>query len=471
MKTQQVRSSRRMSVLVVLGTRPEAIKLAPVITELRRHHDVTTRVCVTGQHREMIQPILELFDVHPEIDLTLMTPDQRLSSLTAAALRRLEEVLESTAPDWVMLQGDTTSAMSAALAAFYRRIPVAHVEAGLRTHDLARPFPEEGNRRIVDALATVHFAPTELARHNLLREGTNGSTIYVTGNTVIDALLTVGSLPEDRSVGPLASVPAQRRIVLVTAHRRESFGPGLRDICLAVREIADALPDVQCVYPVHLNPNVQEPARAILAGHKGISLIPPLDYASLVHLIRRSTLILTDSGGLQEEAPTFGKPVLVLREVTERPEAVQAGCARIVGTDKRFIVSAALELLTDRSAYDRMAKIANPFGDGHASERIVRVLLRDWPVEVASPRAGDLAAVAQVSEALTANRNRGCCEPARNGRLISLYDGLAAADNVDSERRGEERGEDHAGPSPIARADSERIPVRVPRTAAQEDNS
>lgn len=384
MNTQQDRSSRLTVVLVVLGTRPEAIKLAPVITELRRHPDVTTRVCVTGQHREMVQPILELFNVRPDIDLALMTPDQRLPSLTAAALTQIEEVVASTAPDWVVLQGDTTSAMSAALAAFYRQVPVAHVEAGLRTHDLARPFPEEGNRRIADALATVHFAPTELARHNLLREGADSSAIYVTGNTVVDALLTVGNLPQARLGGPLACLPANRRIILLTAHRRESFGPGLREVYHAVREIADALPDVQFVYPVHLNPNVQEPAHAILADHERISLIPPLDYLSLVHLIRRATLILTDSGGIQEEAPTFGKPVLVLREVTERPEAVQAGCARIVGTERRVIISAALELLTDRSAYDRMAHVANPFGDGHASERIVRVL-RSWPIVGASP--------------------------------------------------------------------------------------
>ena len=384
MNTRHVRPSQLITVLVVLGTRPEAIKLAPVITELRCHPDVTTRVCVTGQHREMIQPILELFNVRPDIDLALMTPDQQLSSLTATALTRIEEVVASTAPDWVVLQGDTTTAMAAALAAFYRQVPVAHVEAGLRTHDLARPFPEEANRRIADALATVHFAPTELARHNLLREGAHDSAIHVTGNTVVDALLTVGRLPEVGSVGPLTCLPTNRRIVLLTAHRRESFGPGLRDVYHAVREIADTLPDIQFVYPVHLNPNVQEPAYAILADHERISLIPPLDYVSLVHLIRRATLILTDSGGIQEEAPTFGKPVLVLREVTERPEAVQAGCARIVGTDRQVIVSAALELLTDRSAYDRMAHIANPFGDGHASERIVRVL-RDWPVAGARP--------------------------------------------------------------------------------------
>jgi len=397
MNTRQV---RHKTVLVVLGTRPEAIKLAPVISELRRHADVATRVCLTGQHREMVQPILELFDVRPDVDLALMTPDQRLSSLTAAALTRIEEVIVSMAPDWVVLQGDTTSAMSAALAAFYRQVPVAHVEAGLRTHDLARPFPEEANRRIADALATVHFAPTELARRNLLREGAHNSTIYVTGNTVVDALQTVGSLPEDRLDDPLACLPSNRRIILMTAHRRESFGTGLRNVCHAVREIVDAVPDAQCVYPVHLNPNVREPACAILAGHDRISLIPPLDYVSMVHLMRRSTLILTDSGGLQEEAPTFGKPVLVLRDLTERPEAVKAGCARIVGTDRRIIVSAALALLNDRSAYDRMAKIANPFGDGHASKRIVRVL-RNWPAAGASP---DLARAAQAIDAVRTDR-------------------------------------------------------------------
>jgi UDP-N-acetylglucosamine 2-epimerase len=326
-----------------------------------------------------------------------------LSSLTAATLGRLDEVIESTAPDWVVLQGDTTSAMAAALAAFHRRVSIAHVEAGLRTHDLARPFPEEGNRRIADALATVHFAPTELARDNLLREGADSSRVYVTGNTVVDALLTVDSLPEEDSAGLPARLPLNRRIMLMTAHRRESFGGALRDICHAVREIVNAVPDLHCVYPVHLNPNVQEPARAILAGHERISLIPPLSYVSLVHMMRRSTLILTDSGGLQEEAPTFGKPVLVLRELTERPEAVHAGCARIVGTDRKAIISAALELLTDRSAYDRMAKIANPFGDGHASERIVRVL-RNWRLAGEEPRAADSVAAPQIIDALSAGR-------------------------------------------------------------------
>ena len=393
MSNHGVHSSGTTAVLVVLGTRPEAIKLAPVIKELRRHPDVLTRVCVTGQHREMVRPILEFFKVRPDIDLALMMPDQRLSSLTAYALMRLEEVISSNAPDWIVLQGDTTSTMSAALAALYCRIPVAHVEAGLRTHDLTRPFPEEANRRIAGTLATIHFPPTELARQNLLREGVNSSSIFVTGNTVVDSLMAVANA-EDRTSGPLAWIPPDRRIVLVTAHRRESFGAGLRSICKAVREIADILPDVHFVYPVHLNPNVQETTQAILSGHERISLIPPLEYVSLVHLIRRATLILTDSGGLQEEAPTFGKPVLVLRELTERPEAVHAGCARLVGTDRRVIVAAALELLTDNSCYDRMARVTNPFGDGHASERIVRVLRR-WP-HVAGMDPGALA-IAQKS--------------------------------------------------------------------------
>ena len=377
---------KQLRVLVILGTRPEAIKLAPVISELRLHPDVTTHLCVTGQHREMVQPILELFDLHPDTDLALMTPDQRLSSLTAAALGRLDEVIAAAPPDWVVVQGDTTSAMAAAMAAFYRRVRVAHVEAGLRTHDLARPFPEEGNRRIADALATAHFAPTQLARRNLLAEGVPDSSIHVTGNTVIDALLAVARLTAESDHAELRALVGDRRLILLTAHRRESFGAGLTDVFQAVREIADAVPDVQFVYPVHLNPNVQEPAHAVLDGHDRISLIPPLDYLSLVYLMRRATLILTDSGGIQEEAPTFGKPVLVLREVTERPEAVLAGCARIVGTDREEIVRATLELLHDRGVYDRMAKVANPFGDGHAGERIVEVLRRGSSTREADER-------------------------------------------------------------------------------------
>jgi UDP-N-acetylglucosamine 2-epimerase (non-hydrolysing) len=360
--------------MVVLGTRPEAIKLAPVIRELRRHGDIRTRVCLTGQHREMLDPLLSYFDIRPDFDLGLMTHDQRLVALTSTALTRVDEVIEEVKPQWVLVQGDTTSAMAAALASFYRRIPVGHVEAGLRTYDLARPFPEEANRRIIDTLSTAHFAPTERARTNLLREGTPESAVHVTGNTVIDALLDVANRPHDRTLGPIAAFPSDARVVLVTAHRRESFGPAMRDVCLAVRDIADAFSDVRVIYPVHLNPNVQTPVREILGGHERVLLMQPLDYVTLVHVMRRSTLILTDSGGIQEEAPSFGKPVLVLREVTERLEAVEAGCARVVGTDRDVIFATAAELLNDPVAYMGMAQVGNPFGDGRASQRIVRLL-------------------------------------------------------------------------------------------------
>lgn len=363
-------------VLVVLGTRPEAIKLAPVIRALRAAGtDVETRVCVTGQHREMLDPILRLFGIASDIDLGLMTPDQRLSRFGAAALVEVERVLEDARPDWVVVQGDTTTAMAASLAAFYQGIPVAHVEAGLRTNDKRRPFPEEVNRRIVDVLADLCFAPTDRAAGNLLREGIDPATIFVTGNTVIDALLEVCALPYDDRSGPLADIPFDRRLILVTAHRRESFGSGLEGICRAIRSLADEWEDVHVVYPVHLNPNVREPVARLLGGHQRISLVPPLDYLDLVQLMRRSTMILTDSGGIQEEAPSLGKPVLVLRAVTERPEAVEAGCARIVGTDPERIVAEAERLLTDGDAYRAMARPTNPFGDGRAAERIVKLLL------------------------------------------------------------------------------------------------
>jgi UDP-N-acetylglucosamine 2-epimerase len=357
---------KAFTALAILGTRPEAIKLAPVIAELRRTANVTTRVCVTGQHKEMLAPLLEFFSIEPEFDLKLMTADQRLSSLTAAAITHIGEVIEDVRPDWLLVQGDTTTSMAATLAGFYQRVRIAHVEAGLRTYDLARPFPEEANRRIVDILANAYFAPTARARRNLLGEGIDPSLVHVTGNTGIDALLEASRRPYDIGRSPLAALPLHRRIVLVTAHRRESFGTEIRQICRAIRLLADSVHDVHVVYPVHLNPNVQSPVRELLSNHERISLLPPLDYLSLVQLMRRATLILTDSGGIQEEAPTFGKPVLVLREVTERPEAVEAGCAKIVGN--------ALELLGDESAYARMAHAQNPFGDGHASERIVRVL-------------------------------------------------------------------------------------------------
>ena len=362
-------------ILVVLGTRPEAIKLATVINALRATPDeLTVAVCVTGQHREMLTPILELFAITPEYQLGLMTPNQKLARLTSAILDEITPVLEDFHPDWAIVQGDTTTALGACLASFYQHIRVAHVEAGLRTNDKRRPFPEEANRRIVDSLSDLHFAPTERARRSLLAEGTDPATVHVTGNTVIDALCQVSAREYDIGSGPLAGVPFDRRIVLVTAHRRESFGQGMIAICRALTRLVEEVPDVQVVYPVHLNPNVRDPVRDLLGGNPRISLLAPLDYESLVHLMRRATLILTDSGGIQEEAPTLGKPVLVLRDVTERPEAVEAGCARLVGTDPSRIVSEARRLLEDQGAYDRMARVVNPFGDGRASERIATVL-------------------------------------------------------------------------------------------------
>ncbi|HXE76441.1 MAG TPA: UDP-N-acetylglucosamine 2-epimerase (non-hydrolyzing) [Candidatus Xenobia bacterium] len=366
-----------MKVLSIFGTRPEAIKLAPVIKAMAaRPQDFTSGVCVSGQHRELLDPVLRLFDLRPDHDLAVMKPDQSLFYSTARILTDLEPVLVKERPDWVLVQGDTTTSFVASLAAFYLRIPVAHVEAGLRSRDLAQPFPEEANRRLADALATLHFAPTEGARQNLLAEGVPDSRIRVTGNTVIDALLDVAARPYDYARGPLASLPLDsRRVILVTAHRRESFGGPLRALCHAIRALAERYPDAHIVYPVHLNPNVQQPVRELLAGRSNISLHEPLDYEPFVHLMKRATLILTDSGGLQEEAPSLGVPVLVMREVTERPEGVAAGAARVVGTDTAAIVAAAAELLDSAAARARMSQVRNPYGDGKASARILEALL------------------------------------------------------------------------------------------------
>lgn len=387
-----------LKVLSIFGTRPEAIKLAPVIQALRAQpKEFTSRVCVTGQHRELLDQVLRLFDIRPDHDLAVMQPDQSLFASTARILTALEPVLAAEQPDWVVVQGDTTTAFAASLAAFYARVPVAHVEAGLRSRDLAQPFPEEANRRLADALTTLFFAPTEGARQNLLAEGVPDSRIRVTGNTVIDALLDVAARPYDFSRGPLASLPLDgRRIILVTAHRRENYslpltqktaggdvpaeasakaGPPLRALCGAIRAVAERFPDAQVVYPVHLNPNVQQPVRELLGGFKNISLLEPLDYEPFVHLMKRATLILTDSGGLQEEAPSLGVPVLVMREVTERPEGVAAGAARVVGTDPAKILAAAAELLDSPASRARMSVVRNPYGDGKASERIIDALL------------------------------------------------------------------------------------------------
>jgi UDP-N-acetylglucosamine 2-epimerase (non-hydrolysing) len=366
-----------MKVLAVVGTRPEAIKMAPVITTARRR-GVDVVVCATAQHRDMLDQVLGLFQIVPEHDLDLMRPNQSLSDLSARVLTGITPVIADEQPDWLLVQGDTTTAMIAALASFYQRVPVGHVEAGLRTGDLARPFPEEMNRRVVGVVTGAHFAPTSTARDNLLRENVPAGEIYVVGNTVVDALQATRALPCPAS--ELAAVPELapgERLVLVTAHRRESFGEGMRQIARALQRIARMHPDVRLVYPVHPNPNVQAPMREILDGEPRVHLIPPLDYLPFVHLMARAHLVISDSGGVQEEAPSLGIPALVLRETTERPEAVAEGCVRLVGVDEENIVAAAHELLTDDAAYARMARAVNPYGDGNAAERIVSILLRE----------------------------------------------------------------------------------------------
>lgn len=368
-----------MKVFSIFGTRPEAIKMAPVVKELGKHAEIENVVCVTAQHRQMLDQVLDLFAIQPDYDLNLMQPDQSLAELTAKALSELDAVLAKELPDWVLTQGDTTTAMVGSLAAFYRKIKVGHVEAGLRTWDKFQPFPEEINRKIADAVCDLHFAPTVQARANLLRESVNSASIVVTGNTVIDALLEVAAKDYDWHSGELAAllpyISAGKKIILVTAHRRENFGHPLREICQALKEIASRFADVQLVYPVHLNPNVQQVVRAELGDVPNITLLAPLDYLPLVQLMKVSYLALTDSGGLQEEAPGLGKPVLVLREVTERPEGVEAGTVQLVGTNKDRIVAATMRLLTDATEYNRMALAVNPYGDGKASQRIVESLL------------------------------------------------------------------------------------------------
>jgi len=367
-------------VLVVFGTRPEAIKLAPVIRELRRYPDhFVVTVCVTAQHRDMLDQVLALFEVEPDIDLDLMAEGQSPTQVAARVLLGLEPVLQDVRPDWVLVQGDTTTVMATAIAAHYARVRVGHVEAGLRTGDRCNPFPEEMNRIVADHVSDLHFAPTERARQNLLHEGIAPKHIHVTGNTVTDALLDVVARPwEPAASSTLARLrdisQSGRRLILVTAHRRENFGQPLEDICDALRALARR-GDVRLVYPVHPNPCVHDVVHARLSSVPNVILLPPLDYVELIYLLKHCTLVLTDSGGLQEEAPSLGKPVLVLREVTERPEAVEAGTARVVGTDTAKIVAEAERLLDDREAYARMALAVNPYGDGHAAERIVKVLM------------------------------------------------------------------------------------------------
>ena len=365
-----------LRVLVVFGTRPEAIKLCVLIRHLQElPESFTVRTCVTAQHRSMLDQVLEAFEVTPDRDLNLMKPEQSLFDVTTAALRGLEQVLAEEQPGMVLVQGDTTTTFAAALAAFYAKAPVGHVEAGLRTGDVQRPFPEEMNRMLTSRLSSLHFAPTQLAAENLLREGIGEQSIFVTGNTVIDALLSMRKALESgdilRPSWPFLD-PA-RKLILVTAHRRESFGEGLEQICEALAELARR-PDVQIAYPVHRNPNVQNPVNRKLAGVAGIELLDPIDYIPLVDLLMRCRFVLTDSGGIQEEAPSLGKPVLVMRGVTERPEAVEAGTALVVGADRARIVEQATRLLDDPAHYGRMSQLHNPYGDGHACERIAEAL-------------------------------------------------------------------------------------------------
>jgi UDP-N-acetylglucosamine 2-epimerase (non-hydrolysing) len=377
--------SRALRVLSVLGTRPEAIKMAPLVARLGATAGIEHRVCVTGQHREMLDQVLEVFAIRPDFDLMLMRAGQTLTDITTAVLNALPPVLADFKPDRLLVQGDTTTAMAATLAAFYHRIKVGHVEAGLRSHDFDNPWPEELNRRVADIVADQLYAPTEGARRNLLQEGIDPKRIHVTGNTVIDALLetvrrirTSPALQADLA-GRFPFLADNRRMVLVTGHRRESFGEGFERICQALLRLADR-PDLQVVYPVHRNPNVREPVHRILGNHPRIRLIEPQGYLPFVYLMNASYLILTDSGGVQEEAPSLGKPVLVMRETTERPEAVAAGTVRLVGTDSARIVAEATRLLDDPQAYAAMSRAHNPYGDGRAAARIVRELVREAAV-------------------------------------------------------------------------------------------
>ncbi len=377
-----------IKVALVLGTRPEAIKLAPVILAMRAADDFAPLVCNTGQHREMVGSALATFGIVADADLGLMRPDQSLGDLTGRAIPAIDAWLAEVRPDLVLVQGDTTTVFCAALAAFYRRLPLGHVEAGLRTWTKAAPFPEEVNRVLTTRLADWHFAPTESARRNLLREGVADGSVLVTGNTVIDALLIARARLRERPV-PIEGLDAdwlgdpRRRLVLITGHRRENFGDGFAAICAAIAELARTFPDVQFVYPVHLNPQVQAPVRRVLSGLPNVRLLAPQPYLPFVALMDRASVILTDSGGIQEEAPSLGKPVLVMRETTERPEALAAGTVKLVGANARAIVGETASLLRDASALAAMATRQNPYGDGHASDRILAACR-----EIAAPTAG-----------------------------------------------------------------------------------
>jgi UDP-N-acetylglucosamine 2-epimerase (non-hydrolysing) len=372
----------KRKVLLVFGTRPEAIKMAPLVNEFKKHSNkFDTRVCVTAQHREMLDQVLDFFEITPDYDLNLMKPGQNLYGLTAAIITNLQPVLEEFKPDYVYVHGDTSTTMVAGLAAFYSGAKICHIEAGLRTHNMRSPFPEEMNRQVTSRITDYHFAPTDKAAQNLIDENIDRSKIIITGNTVIDALLEssdkVKSI-ESKEIDKLKQlINPDKKLILVTGHRRENHGQGFINICEALKEIATTHPDVQIIYPVHLNPKVKEPVYRILSEVSNIHLIDPIAYPSFVWLMNQSYLIITDSGGVQEEAPSLGKPVLVMRDTTERPEAVDAGTVILVGTDKNKIVNEANSLLTDKVKYQKMSELHNPYGDGKACERIVDYIIQN----------------------------------------------------------------------------------------------
>lgn len=367
------------TVLVVFGTRPEGIKMAPVVAALRRETSLDVKTCVTGQHREMLDQVLRLFDIKPDVDLAIMKSGQDLTDITSTILLKLRDVLAQIKPAIILVHGDTSTTFAASLAAFYARIPVAHVEAGLRTHNKYSPFPEEINRKLTAGLTDIHFAPTENAKSNLIAEGILETSIHVTGNTVIDALMeTVKRIEASKELDnslhrEFDFLETSKKTILVTGHRRENFGQGIKDICRALIEISQR-EDVQIVYPVHPNPNIQKPVEKLLSQYPNIHLIPPRDYLPFIHLLKRSYIILTDSGGIQEEAPSLGKPVLVMRDTTERPEAVLAGTVKLVGTSTDLIVKHATQLLDDPVLYESFSRKNNPYGDGQASKRIASVV-------------------------------------------------------------------------------------------------
>ncbi|WAH39317.1 non-hydrolyzing UDP-N-acetylglucosamine 2-epimerase [Alicyclobacillus dauci] len=362
--------------MTVFGTRPEAVKMAPLVRVLDAHPDIESLVCVTAQHREMLDQVLEVFDVRPDVDLDIMEPNQTLGKITTKAITGLETVFGEKRPDIVLVHGDTTTTFAAALAAFYQQVAIGHVEAGLRTYEKYSPFPEEMNRQLADVLCDLFFAPTDLSATNLLNEGRKSENIFITGNTAIDAMRT--TVRENYHHPVLDTMPGGRRLIYMTSHRRENWGEKLENICRAARRIVEAHEDIQLVYPVHLNPTVRDTVFTIMGGHPRIHLLDPLGVVDNHNFMARSTLILTDSGGIQEEAPSLGVPVLVLRDTTERPEGIEAGTLKLVGTDEETIVTEANHLLSDKAAYDDMAGRKNPYGDGKASERIVQAILHHF---------------------------------------------------------------------------------------------